>query len=127
MIFFGSMGDVLLSKGMKQIGEISNWSVGFLVEVFIRVFTSRTMWLGIGSLGIFFASYMLALSWADYSYISPASAMSFAIVPILGYTVLGETLSPIRWTGVALILLGVLLISRTPHSTTEKGSSCVQC
>lgn len=126
MILFGSLGDILLSKGMKQIGEISNWSIISLLETFGRVFTSSTMWLGIGSLVIFFVSYVLTLSWADYSYVSPASAMSFAVVPLLGYTVLGEALSPIRWAGVGLIFLGVVLISRTPHRTTREDASCVQ-
>ena len=119
MICFGSLGDILLSKGMKQIGEVSNWSASLLVDVFVRTFMSSTIWLGIGSLLIFFVSYLLVLSWADYSYVSPASAMSYAVVPVLGYTLLGEVLSPIRWLGVVLIFLGVVLVSRTPHRTTN--------
>lgn len=121
MICFAALGDVLLSKGMKQIGEVPNWSVANITEIFFRTFTSNTIWLGIGSLLIFFVSYLLVLSWADYSYVSPASGMSYAIVPVLGYTLLGEVLSTTRWAGVALILLGVLLVSRTPHCTTNKG------
>lgn len=120
MICFGSVGDVLLSKGMKQIGEVSSWSVSILCEVFVRTFISSTIWLGIGSLLIFFISYLLVLSWADYSYVSPASAMSYAVVPVLGYTLLGEVLSPIRWLGVMLIFFGVVLVSQTPHRTTNK-------
>lgn len=120
MICFGSLGDVLLSKGMKQIGEVSSWSVSILCEVFVRTFISSTIWLGIGSLLIFFISYLLVLSWADYSYVSPASAMSYAVVPVLGCTLLGEVLSPIRWLGVMLIFFGVVLVSQTPHRTTNK-------
>src|SRR5574337_409134 len=113
MICFGSVGDILLSKGMKQIGEVSNWSVAILADLFIRTFTNSTIWLGIGSLLIFFVSYLLALSWADYSYVSPASSMSYAVVPVLGYMLLGEALSSVRWVGVVLIFLGVILGSRT--------------
>lgn len=121
MTCFAALGDVLLSKGMKQIGEVSNWSVATITEIFFRTFTSNTIWLGIGSLLIFFVSYLLVLSWADYSFVSPASGMSYAVVPVLGYTLLGEVLSPTRWAGVAIILLGVVLVSRTPHCTTNKG------
>jgi len=125
MIFFGSLGDVLLSKGMKQIGEISGWSPSALAGVGAKTIMNGTIWLGVISLLTFFVSYLLVLSWADYSFVSPASSMSYAIVPVLGYLMLDEVLSPLRWMGVGLIFLGVLLVSRTPHSTTVKEEACV--
>lgn len=125
MIFFGSLGDVLLSKGMKQIGEVSGWSFPALAGVGAKTIMNGTIWLGVMSLLTFFVSYLLVLSWADYSFVSPASAMSYAIVPVLGYLMLGEVLSPLRWMGVGLIFLGVVLVSRTPHSTTGKEEACV--
>lgn len=118
MIAAGSTGDILLSKGMKQIGEVSDWSAAALFDVFLRTFTSSTIWLGISLLIVFFVCYLLVLSWADYSFVLPASATSYAIVPLLGYLLLGEMVSPLRWTGVALICLGVALVGLTPHSTT---------
>lgn len=125
MIFFGSLGDVLLSKGMKQIGEVSGWSFSALAGVGAKTLMNGTIWLGVVSLLTFFVSYLLVLSWADYSFASPASAMSYAIVPVLGYMMLGEVLSPLRWLGVGLIFLGVVLVSCTPHSTTSKAEACV--
>jgi len=118
MVAAGSIGDVLLSKGMKQIGEVSDWSPAALFDIFLRTFTSPTIWLGIAGLVLFFVCYMLVLSWADFSYVLPASATSYAIVPLLGYLLLGEVVSSLRWTGVALICLGVALVGLTPHSTT---------
>ncbi|MBI5308335.1 MAG: EamA family transporter [Planctomycetes bacterium] len=125
MIFFGSLGDVLLGKGMKQIGEVSGWSLSALAGVGAKTIMSGTIWLGVVSLLTFFVSYLLVLSWADYSFVSPASSMSYAIVPVLGYLMLDEVLSPLRWMGVGLIFLGVVLVSRTPHSTTAKEEVCV--
>ena len=101
MIAAGSVGDVLLSKGMKQIGEVRDWSPAALWGVFLQVFTSPTIWLGIAGLLMFFVCYMLVLSWADFSYVLPASATSYAIVPLLGWLVLHEVVTPLRWTGVA--------------------------
>lgn len=125
MIFFGSLGDVLLSKGMKQIGEVSGWSFSALAGVGTKTIMNGTIWLGVMSLLTFFVSYLLVLSWADYSFASPASAMSYAIVPVLGYLMLGEVLSPLRWLGIGFIFLGVVLVSCTPHSTTSKAEACV--
>jgi hypothetical protein len=118
MVTFGPLGDVLLSRGMKQIGAVSNFSPGPLVSTFSRVFSSAAIWLGIASLFLFFISYLMVLSWADYSYIQPVSALGYGVVALLGYFFLGDSVTALRWAGVLTICVGVLLVSQTPHSTT---------
>jgi uncharacterized membrane protein len=121
MIIFGPMGDVLLSKGMKQVGAVSNFSPANLPHLFSTVFSTGTIWLGISSLLTFFIAYTLVLSWADYSFVQPASAMAYGIVALLGYFVLGEVVTPTRWIGVLVICLGVFMVGHTPPRTTEHG------
>jgi drug/metabolite transporter (DMT)-like permease len=75
--------------------------------------------LGIASLLCFFVAYILALSWADYSYVQPASSLAYGVVALLGYWMLGERVSPLRWTGIALISLGVFVVGRTNPRTAE--------
>lgn len=118
MVLFGAVGNVLLSKGMKQIGEVNDWSASALLELFLKTFTSGTIWLGVASLLVFLVSYLLVLSWADYSYVLPASATGYVVVPLLGYAVLHEVVTPVRWAGAVLICLGVALVGRTPPRTT---------
>src|SRR5690242_13184884 len=103
MIFFSSFGNVLLGRGMKQTGEIVDFSPVALAAVFVKTFTNAWIWAGILSLLLFFVSYLLLLSWADLSYVQPASAIGYALVAVLGYFVLGELISPTRWIGVLLI------------------------
>jgi drug/metabolite transporter (DMT)-like permease len=119
MVLFSSLGNVLLSKGMKQTGEILEFSPTALAAVFVKTFTNASIWLGILSLLIFFVSYLLVLSWADFSYVQPASAFGYAIVALLGYFVLGEFISPTRWVGVLFICAGVALVGGTESRTTE--------
>jgi uncharacterized membrane protein len=118
MVFFSSLGNVLLGRGMKQIGEIVDFSPRALAAVFVKTFTNGSIWLGILSLLIFFVSYLLLLSWADFSYVQPASAIGYALVAVLGYFMLGEFVSVTRWTGVLLICAGVALVSGTEPRTT---------
>ena len=115
MVFFSSLGNVLLSRGMKQTGEIIDFSPPALAAVFAKTFTNASVWLGILNLLLFFVSYLLLLSWADLSYVQPASAIGYAVVAVLGYFLLGEFISPTRWVGVLLICAGVALVggSRT--------------
>jgi drug/metabolite transporter (DMT)-like permease len=118
---FNSVGNVLLAKGMRRIGEVPDWSASTLAAYFVNIFTNVWIWLGIGSLLLFFVSYLLVLSWADYSYVTPAAATGYALVPLLGHLMLGEAVTPARWVGVAFICLGVALVGRTPPSTTGQG------
>ena len=75
VVFFSALGNVLLSKGMKQVGEIKNYSLSALLAVFVRTFTSGTIWTGILSFLIFFISYLMLVSWADFSYVQPVCAI----------------------------------------------------
>ena len=52
--------------------------------------------------------------------VSPASAVVFAVVPLVGHLVFGEPVTAMRWAGVAIICLGVGLVGRTPPSTTRE-------
>jgi uncharacterized membrane protein len=118
MVLFSSVGNVLLSKGMKQVGEVADFSPPALLSVFLKTFTNGSIWLGIFSLMLFFISYLLLLSRADLSYVLPASAIGYAVVALLGYLLLGESVSTMRWIGVFFICGGVVLVGGTAPSTT---------
>jgi uncharacterized membrane protein len=119
MVIFGPLGNVLLGKGMKRIGTVSLGSAGEALDALSRVLTSGTIWLGIGSLITFFVAYMLVLSWADYSFVQPASAVAYGVVALLAHFMLREVVTPMRWLGVFVICLGVLVVGHTPPRTTE--------
>jgi drug/metabolite transporter (DMT)-like permease len=121
MVLFGALGDILLSKGMREIGRVSFSSAHLVSSAAVETFTSRLIWLGIACLLAFFICYVVVLSWADYSFVSPASATSYAVVALLGWIVLGEVVSDVRWAGILVISVGVLLVSHTPPRTTEQG------
>ena len=119
MVIFGPLGNVLLGKGMKRIGAASLGTPAEALDVLSRVLTSGTIWLGIGSLITFFVANMLVLSWADYSYVQPASAVAYGMVALLAHFMLREVVTPMRWLGVLVICLGVLVVGHTPPRTTE--------
>ncbi len=104
---------------MKSIGAVASRPPADNFHFFLRAFTTGTIWLGIASLCVFFAAYILVLSWADYSYVQPASAMSYGLITLLAYFVLHEKITPTRWAGVLLICFGVFVVGRTEPRTTE--------
>ena len=120
MVIFGPLGNVLLGKGMKQMSASSAGTTAGTLDLIPRVLTSGTIWLGIGSLLTFFVAYMLVLSWADYSYVQPASAAAYGMVALLAHFILREVVTPTRWMGVMLICLGVVVVGYTPPRTTDR-------
>jgi drug/metabolite transporter (DMT)-like permease len=123
MVLFNSAGDTLLSRGMKQVGEIRFGAPGLMWHELLRILGTGSIWLGIVSLLSFFVCYLLLLSWADFSFVMPATASVFVVVPLLGAFLLHEHVSVTRWIGVAIICVGVALVSRTPAATTTQPSS----
>ena len=114
---FAPAGNVLLGKGMRQIGEFHSYSLPAVLAFFRSAFSSPWVWLGTGCLLMFLISYMIVLSWADYSFVMPVSAVSYGVAALMGHWLLGEIVSPQRWLGVAMICFGVLLVTRTPSSS----------
>jgi drug/metabolite transporter (DMT)-like permease len=123
-VIANTSGNLLLSLGMKRVGEVSNWSLGALVMTAVRTFSVSAIWLGIAALLIFFVLHLLLLSWADYSYVEPATAAGYALVPLAAFTIFGEPMSLARWAGVLLITVGVGLVGRTPARTTQSHPVC---
>lgn len=119
MIVFAPLGNVMLGKGMKNVGTVATWAPSELLRIASRVFMSGYIWLGVASLLTFFVAYMLILSWADFSYVQPASSVALLVVALLGHFYLRERISPLHWAGIVVICLGVFVVGNTPPRTTE--------
>jgi drug/metabolite transporter (DMT)-like permease len=117
-IVLGPLGNVMLGKGMKGIGPVSLNNFRNIGVIAVSVLSSPYIWLGIASLMAFMIVHMLLLTWADYSYVQPATSLSYATVALLSYFLLGEVVTPLRWLGIAVICLGVFIVGRTAPSTT---------
>lgn len=107
------LGDTCLSRGMTHLPPISLAHPASLIVV---VFTP---WIaaGIALLIGFFASYLTALSWADLTFVLPATAFGNVIVAFLSKFWLHEAISPQRWAGIALITVGVGFVAHGPSRT----------
>ena len=108
------LGDASLSRGMTRLPSISLDHPATLIAA---IFTPWTA-LGIALLIGYFASYLTALSWADLTFVMPATALGNVFVALLAHFWLHEAISPLRWLGILLITLGVSFVAHGPASTT---------
>jgi drug/metabolite transporter (DMT)-like permease len=109
------LGDTCLSRGMTNLAPIS---LAHPMTLIAAVFTP---WVacGIALLIGFFASYLTALSWADLTFVLPATAFGNVIVALLARFWLREPISLERWAGIVLITVGVGFVAQGP-SLTER-------
>ncbi len=119
MVIAGPLGNVLLAKGMKQAGSLAIWPPTEALHTVVRVLATGPIWLGISSLLTFFLANVLVLTWADYSFVLPASSLGYGVSALLGYFLLSEPVSPLRWLGIAIICLGVLIVGQTNPRSLE--------
>lgn len=116
VMVFGSTGDVCLSRGMRDFGAVSRSNLPLLFHAVL------TPWVigGICLLILFFCSYLTALSWADLTYVVPATALSYVFMAALARIFLHENVTLEHWLGIALITLGVGFVATGP-SLTDRG------
>src|ERR1700745_1794300 len=118
MVVCASVGDLMLKRGMSQAGTVQFTGSG-LAQALQTMMTRATIWVGILFLLGFMASQMTVMSWADYSYVMPAGAISYALQTLLAVVILHETVSVKRWIGVLLICVGVVLVGQIKPRTVE--------
>jgi drug/metabolite transporter (DMT)-like permease len=108
------LGDACLARGMTALPTIS---LAHPMQLIGAVFTPWVAF-GIALLIGFFASYLTALSWADLTYVLPATASGYVVMELLAHFWLGEQVSWMRWLGALLITVGVIYVAQGPVSTT---------
>ena len=109
------LGDTCLSRGMSSLPAITLAHPASLIAAVFTPWIAAGIVLLIG----FFASYLTALSWADLTFVLPATAFGNVIVALLSRFWLHEAISPERWAGILLITVGVGFVAQGP-SLTER-------
>lgn len=110
---FGSSGDVCLARGMRDFGAVTTANWGQLLTVLLDPWVV----VGICLLILFFCSYLTALSWADLTYVLPATALSYVLMALLARIFLHENVTLEHWLGVGLITVGVGFVATGPSLT----------
>jgi drug/metabolite transporter (DMT)-like permease len=108
---FESTGVVLLKKGMTQIGDMHGVNAAETFRVVKAGVTSPQILLGVFFEALFFGCLLILMSKSDISFLWPLTGLSFVFATIAAWKFLGEEISPMRWLGVALIVIGAGFIS----------------
>ncbi|WP_052128215.1 EamA family transporter [Neosynechococcus sphagnicola] len=106
-------GTLFLARGMKQLGAVSTATLKpqALVHFFWSAVSNSSLRLGIFCMTIMFFMFISLLSWADVSFVVPATALTEPVNMLGTRFVLKEHVTPVRWFSSVLICMGIYLIS----------------
>ena len=107
------IGNILLSKGMKQALWSTPPMTSYWLWIAFRVVGSPYVWAGSMLLIVFFCLFTVLLSWADLSFVLPASSFGYVLNVALAHYFLLESVSVVRWCGTIVISAGVIMVSMT--------------
>ncbi len=113
IVFASVVGDVLLSRAMKQVGDFHElWERHGLGTIVRRVFGNPNFALGVLAMALAFFSLLFALSWGDVSLVAPAAAsLTFIGNAFAAKIFLHEEVDHRRWMAAILVAGGVALLA----------------
>ena len=110
-------GQILLRRGMQQIGSLENYAPVHLAVYFWHALCNPNVIAGTVLNAVFYFLFLATLSWTEVTVALPMTAIEYGIAAFLAVLILKEQVPASRWIGIALVILGVILISRSGAET----------
>ena len=108
-----SVGNVLLSKGMKQVGEVTSFTIPALFNVLLRGATNPTVIAGVALDALFFVCLLIALSITEVSIVLPLTAVGYLTTAMTAKILLHEDVTGMRWLGIAIVVVGCIIVGKS--------------
>ena len=112
-VMIGGAGHIMLAKAMRPVGDLTEAPASQVRGLVARALANPWLVAGVALQACFFFMYLTLLSRADVSQVLPLTALDYIVVAVLAQVFLAEPVTATRWLGIALIVAGVALVSRT--------------
>jgi drug/metabolite transporter (DMT)-like permease len=119
-------GQILVRRGMQQVGELDSWAPLHVLHFFWHALTNPYVVAGTAGNALFYFLFVAVLSWTDVTVALPLTALEYAFAAVLSVLILKEVVPPLRWTGIALVILGVILIGADQKHQQPQGKDPIQ-
>ena len=107
-----ALGQILVRRGMQQVGSLENYAPAAILIYFWHSLCNLNVILGTFLNAVFYFLFLAALSWKDVTVVLPITAIEYVFAAFLAVIMLKENVPTIRWAGIALVVIGVILIAR---------------
>jgi drug/metabolite transporter (DMT)-like permease len=107
-----ALGQIFVRRGMQQVGSLENYAPLALLTYFGHAASNWYVILGTALNAVFYLLFLAALSWTDVTVALPFTAIEYGFAAFLAVIMLQEQVPPLRWAGIILVAIGVILIAR---------------
>jgi uncharacterized membrane protein len=115
-VVLAGFAQITLKTGVNHVTATSGGELHLSAGSLRSLLSSPIVWGGLVLFGLSAIVWLFALSRASLSFAYPFAALSYVLILVFSVLVLHETVQPIRWLGVALIVTGIVLVAQTPHT-----------
>lgn len=107
-----AMGQVFLRRGMLQVGSLEHYAPVAMAVYFWHALGNPYVIAGTVLNAAFYFLFLATLSWTGVTVALPMTAIEYIFAAVLAIALLHEHVSPARWAGICLVIVGVILIAR---------------
>lgn len=112
-IVLGACGGIFMKLGATHIGHTEIHSFIQLFEYLLKLFTNFASLAGIALYFLSAVIWSYLLTKLDISFVQPILALTYVVTPILAIFFLKEHVSPVRWAGILIIIIGVFVVAKS--------------
>ncbi|MEP7272459.1 MAG: EamA family transporter [Acidobacteriota bacterium] len=122
----GALGQILMRRGMQAVGPLESYAVLDILAYFWRSLCNPYVIAGTAMSGILYFAVLAALGWTGVTVAFPMTALEYGFAAMLAVLFLKESVPPLRWLGIAFVIIGVILIGsaggldETPASSPSR-------
>ena len=111
-ISINTAAQLLLKEGMNRIGHFE-FALSSFGPIFVKLTTNYFIIGGLTAYVFSVTTWLLVLSRAEVSYAYPLTSLGYILTALAGYFLMNEGLTPLRIVGILVIMLGVILVTRS--------------
>src|SRR6185437_735467 len=117
IVITNSVGNLLLALGTRHLPAFDPTA---LLSYFAVALVNGWILGGVAVLAVSMYAQLAMFTWSDLSYVVPMTASGYILTAVLGQVFLNEAVSVVRWAGIGLISVGVLLVAETGPRTVHE-------
>jgi len=110
-VLIGTCGQIAMKLGVNSVGGLDSFESK--AEMLFAVFTSPYILAGLVCSGVGMLLWLTVISHLELSFAYPFMALSYIIILLFGWIELKENVNGLRVAGIAFIMSGVIVMSRT--------------
>jgi drug/metabolite transporter (DMT)-like permease len=116
-VTLAAVAQLTLKHGMNTVNDdLAPAKFGLDARSLGVLLRTPAIYTGLFLFGLSALVWLVVLSRASLSFAYPFAALTYVLILLFDLFILDETVPPLRWAGVAFIVAGIFLVSRTPHA-----------